>query len=148
MTAFRSVLFLLAFLGASLPASGHDTLPREWCSDPNLTPVIVGEFAFEELELRKYNDELPADRCGIVDAYHGATHISHEHCAKLGGLEHRSESERSGEKEQLPGIEFGDWPMPIVLEPEIYNDARKHHAKYRFEDGLSGVCVICVPIEE
>jgi hypothetical protein len=140
MKHFRYLLITVA-IAAGLPASAHDTLPENWCSDPRSESVIVAEFSFNEEELFTLEEEmgladiddatlngpkgLVEDTCGIVDRspWHSAMHIGSGTCEALA----------PGQDAQL-----------IVLGPESYDDP-KHHTEYSFTQGLKGVCVVCPP---
>jgi hypothetical protein len=106
-------------------ASGHDTLPRNWCTTPGTHPVIVGEFSLTAKEILDPN--APSQNCGAVGRgpWARATQVAHGYCAAF-----------STNKEIA---------MPIVLGPDTYNNERDHHELYEYSQGLQGVCVVCVP---
>lgn len=139
----RSTSLLLAALlaGVFLPTIGrpHDTMPADWCTGPNETPVIVSTFSYARPQLRSIADEtaellgsegliaeglaprLSDGRCGIVDRWNMATYIARTHCSALSGHPNA---------------------MIHITGPASYNDSA-HHSLYDYSHGLEGACVIC-----
>jgi hypothetical protein len=132
MTPFRFLLGLLVAT-ASFSAGAHDTLGRDWCTDPHVEPTILEEFSFEKQDLIALSGDQnivprPADdKCGVVDnrsQWHSAMHISINFCGEYSG--------------------WSDDVKAIILEPSSYSVPR-HHTVYTFSEGLKGVCVYCPP---
>lgn len=139
--------FRLSWFGLGLmlatPAFAHETLPTNWCLDPNTVPAVVAHFDFAPETLAAYRKrhpvltnppvDLPCNderSCGIVDDWFWADQLSQEFCATT--------ALRSSTPQASPA-------MPLVHLPEVFND-REHHSRYSFRSGhLTGACVVCVP---
>ncbi|NOT88564.1 MAG: hypothetical protein HOP03_10300 [Lysobacter sp.] len=136
---FRLSLFGVGLLLAT-PAFAHETLPRNWCLDPNTVPKVVLNFDFTEADLTSYrndhplpgNDTCRADSsCGIVDDWFWANEMSQTFCSA------------SPLRRSLPRASES---VPFVGLPATFNSS-EHHRLYNFRDGLKGVCVVCIPNE-
>lgn len=125
----------LALLLVLLPfaqANAHETLPRQWCADPDAEPNIVANFAFTEPTLLKLRELLvpPPSKecdpnvntsCGGVDDWTDANIIAHKICAGY----------------KTPD---GD-AMPVILSDKFSRP--DHHTVYKLTQGLKGACVTC-----
>lgn len=120
-------------------AHAHDTRPPNFCPVGG-TEMVVSHFSLTPQQLVDYRDahiaagetspmECPDKSCGIVDDWHWASAMAMEQCAPM-------------EKSLLAQ----DTPAPRVQLP-TYFYAPDHHKLYRFRDGLSGVCLVCVKAE-
>jgi hypothetical protein len=117
-------VWLCALLLTAFKADAHESLPPTWCLDPQSTPIIVSSFSFAQVQLQQYSElPRPGENCGVVDNWHWAKRMALEYCASVSN----------------PSVPA----MPFVDRPHTFNDEQLHHALYRFEDGLAGVCVIC-----
>jgi hypothetical protein len=113
-----------ASLTAARSAHGHETVPQDWCTDRNTTPVIVSKFEWDKETLIEIGQS-----CGIVDISDGdawsvANGIVSVYCDT-----------------QSPK---GYSAVPFIVGPQSYNN-KSHHETYRLEDGLAGSCAVCVP---
>ncbi len=133
----RLSLFGVGLLLAA-PAFAHETLPRNWCLDPNTVPRVVLNFNFTETDLAVYRRDHPLpgtdacrtdSSCGIVDDWFWANEMSQTFCS---GAALRT---------SLPHASEG---VPFVNLPAAFNTS-EHHRLYNFRDGLKGACVVCVP---
>ncbi|MBN8212814.1 MAG: hypothetical protein J0M09_07820 [Xanthomonadales bacterium] len=138
---FRLSWFGLGLLFAT-PVFAHDTLPSNWCLDPNTVPTVVAHFDFSPETLTAYRKRNPVLKhppvdlpcndersCGIVDDWFWSDQLSQEFCATAAL---RSSTRQASQS------------MPLVHQPEAFN-AREHHKLYDFRSGhLKGACVICV----
>ncbi len=145
MPYLRTTLLMLTFATA-MPAFGHDVVSKlspQWCMDPKTVPVVVSKFTYTEGQLitmstqnasgastqRQYGQQQQTDdngTCGIVDdPWFKATNIALDTC----------EAVSKGPQAQA---------MPMIDNTSRYN-VEDHHEAYRFSQGLSGVCVVCVP---
>ncbi len=122
------------------PAFAHETLPRNWCLDPNTVPKVLLNFTFNEAQLMTYRTEHPlpgndtcrADSsCGIVDDWFWANEMSQTFCSA------------TALRTALPQASEG---VPFVNSPAVFNGS-EHHRLYNFSHGLQGACVVCVPRE-
>lgn len=108
---------------ASVVASAHETIPKDWCVEETRTPEIIVKFQFDGSQLRTL-----VDKCGIVDGVKDPDHWTQatlaigEYC-----------------KSVAPA---GDEPMPFISGPKTYRTAA-HHDGYSLDEGLSGVCAVC-----
>lgn len=136
-----STLCLALLVAATLPTTvhAHETMPANWCSAPNQTPVIVSTFSFspehlqtmatqteqqlgpEGLIAEGLAERMPDGRCGIVDRWNMATYIAQTYCPATSGH-----------------------PDAIIhiTGPQSYVGSL-HHATYRYTEGLEGACVVC-----
>jgi hypothetical protein len=139
----RSPLLLCLCVGllASVPAQSHQTTSTSWCSVNNAQIEIVGSFSYTATELSEYSanrvplnlltwepcdDALDPDGCGIVDNWHWANQRAAAYCRSLVATDQRNTLQ----------------PIPVIDGPiTFFGD--KHH-KYKFEDGLNGVCAVCI----
>lgn len=134
------------------PAFAHDTLPKEWCLDPNTVPVVVAHFDFAPETLALYRERNPILKdpppdlqcndlrsCGIVDDWFWADQMAQQFCID-------SQTESAPEPASLRAQEPQNAkPMPFVHAPLSFN-ARDHHGEYSFRSGhLRGTCVVCKP---
>jgi hypothetical protein len=130
---------LLAGLSLVPAAQAHDTRPANFCPVGG-TEMVVSHFKLTPLQLQQYRDahlaagvtspmECPDKSCGIVDDWYWASAMAMEQCASM-------------EKSLLAQ----DTPVPRVELPSYFY-APDHHKLYRFKEGLSGVCVVCVKPE-
>jgi hypothetical protein len=139
----RSTPLLLPLLLATalLPSTArpHDTMPAQWCTGPNQTPVIVSTFSYNPVQLQTIAAEteellgsegliaeglaerMADGRCGIVDRWRMATYIAQSQCATISGH-----------------------PNAIIdiTGPSSYTGIA-HHALYDYGHGLEGACVVC-----
>jgi hypothetical protein len=137
---FLSLLFGLVLAMPSL-ARAHETLPANWCADPNKqTPQIVATFSFSEAQIRAMAQQVEqtlgpegliaeglaprmADgRCGIVDRWRMATYIAQQYCSTT---------------TSAPGV------IANITGPGSYLGPL-HHQQYTYVGGLQGACAICV----
>lgn len=134
---FRPSLLGIGLL-LTAPAFAHETLPRNWCLEPNTVPKVLSNFEFTESDLMTYRRDHPlpgsdtcrADSsCGIVDDWFWANEMSQTFCSG------------AALRNALPGASEG---MPFVNLPAVFN-AGEHHRLYNFSHGLKGACVVCVP---
>jgi len=129
-------LFCLSLLLCPLPGAAHDTLPKDWCAKPHSLPVVVRVFQFNAAQLldrtiafeathdhsiKPSTPGVISDACGIVDLWSWADLLAAGYCA-----------------EEVEG----EIAMPLILGPRSFLEAA-HHERYRFGDGLQGVCVVC-----
>jgi hypothetical protein len=148
ISRIRSSWLALGLLFAT-PAFAHDTLPAEWCLDPNTSPVETIRFDFTPAALASYRErnpiltDPPADiqctdvrSCGIVDDWFWANQMAQQFCAG-------SQSQPVALRATDPKTQT---PIAIVSAPLEFN-ARDHHDRYRFRDNqhLVGFCVACLP---
>lgn len=123
-----SVIVLWVSVVVPRQAAAHDTLPKDWCTEPDMVPVIAKTFAFDGGDLRLY-----VEKCGIVDqddwhaAHAGMLHYCNAHPAK--------------ELPALPPLE--SLVMPYIEAPNSFVN-KDHHLTYRIDDGIAGSCVVCV----
>jgi hypothetical protein len=142
-----SIYICIAF---SSMAIAHDEPMSASCIAPNTGPVVVLSFAFSRTQLKQYAmaatvgqdvDDIPScpeQTCGGVDRpdqYHFATRMAQDYCAAL-----------------TPGAPLSNKALPHIASPSIFNDKGdsngdgiQNHHNYRFQDGLSGSCFVCVP---
>lgn len=151
--SLRRGALLAALLSVSPMLSAHDTLPAQWCADPNTVPVVVAQFDFPPEMLQAYREANPIlngleeggvcndlKSCGIVDDWFWADQLSHEYCAGIGVQKQRTATAQTSPAPTSPAA----LPMPIVNTPDAFN-ARDHHSLYSFRKGhLVGACVVCV----
>lgn len=132
-------LFAIGLLLA-LPASAHETMPKNWCLDPHTVPKLLSSFDFTETDLTNYRRDHPLpgtdacrtdSSCGIVDDWFWANEMSQAFCSA------------AALRTSLPQASKG---VPFVNLPAAFN-AGEHHRLYNFRDGLKGACVVCVPDE-
>lgn len=140
------------YLLFAAPAFAHDTLPAEWCLDPNTVPVVVAHFDLAPETLLLYRERNPILKdpppeiectdlrsCGIVDDWFWANQMAEQFCIDS---QIESAPEPASLRKQEPRSAK---PMPFVHAPLSFN-ARDHHGEYSFRSGyLSGVCVVCKP---
>lgn len=143
---------LASALLAPLAAAHEATLPAacQVGDTPGIT--IVSSFSFTPEALQAYkNAHKPApdttsgrvicvDKdCGIVDDWYWANRMAGEHCN--GGLQ----------RSALPALlAHVGTPSYFYDRNDVYdgpapgaNGIQDHHDRYRFSDGLRGVCVAC-----
>ena len=122
-THYLSHICLCIALSVSPLPEAHNTLPADWCIDPESTPVVVSQFNFTPAQLQQFSVlARPDEHCGIVDNWHWAKRMAGEFCAAVSGGSAQA--------------------MPFVDSPRIYNEENGHH-DYRFNSGLRGACVVC-----
>ncbi|UXI70246.1 hypothetical protein [Tahibacter amnicola] len=116
----------VAALSGATSASAHETVPKDWCTQPAASPLVVDEFQFDGAGLRHL-----IDKCGIVDlakppdAWTQVSLAIDDYCSKL----------------DVPGL--ADTPVPIIAAPKSYRTSG-HHLGYSIDQGLAGVCAVCV----
>lgn len=135
----RTSLLLCLCVGllASAPAQSHQTVSTGWCTVNNPRVEIIGSFSFTAGDLSTYsNGRIAMDLltwqpcydtngCGIVDQWHWASQRAAAYCKSL-----------------VPVAQQGTLqPIPMIDGPTTYF-GDKHH-KYRYTDGLNGVCAAC-----
>lgn len=130
-------------------ADAHDQPMSTSCIAPNTGPAIVKTISFSPTQLHQYamavtaaqdiEDERPCPipfTCGGVDRdqHHYASRMAQDYCAAL-----------------TPGAQPSDKALPHITSPGIFNDdgdtdgdSIKNHHNYRFQDGLSVSCFVCV----
>lgn len=115
----RTLFVLLALFAGG--AGAHETVDPDWCLGESQTPLIVSEFDFDKKALSSL-----VQRCGEVDKdhWHQANAAIQYHCAV--------EVDQS----------FGK-AVPFISGPQDFLDKR-HHDTYRIDQGLVGVCAVCV----
>jgi hypothetical protein len=121
----------LATSAAFAPVSqSHETLPREWCANPQSTPRIIATMQLGSRELHRLAisygtpDHCPVATCGScggVDEWHPARAIAQAYCEQF---------------DPRP-----DQVQAFVLTPDFNSAA--HHSDYKFSDELSFQCVVC-----
>lgn len=145
-------------IGSALagPVFAHDTLPTQWCMDPNTTPAFVSEFEFAPAALTAYRARNPILKnppqgvqctdersCGIVDDWFWANQMIQEFCSAPPSVPVALRSARTSEAAARTAQ--ATQPMPFVRSPAEFN-VSEHHQRYNFGIGpLKGVCVVCVP---
>ncbi|MBP6748008.1 MAG: hypothetical protein KA144_00085 [Xanthomonadaceae bacterium] len=149
-------------LGSALvaPAFAHDSLPAQWCMDPNTAPSVVAEFVFTPKALATYRaahpilDNPPEDvqctderSCGIVDDWFWADQMAQAFCAApQSAPEPEGQASRTSRALRTAQPAQPAQSVPFVHSPAEFND-REHHQRYGFDKGpLRGACVVCVPI--
>lgn len=131
MPSARRLALLLVLLPFA-QANAHDTLPQQWCADPEAEPKIVANFAFTEPTLLKLRELLvpPPSKdcdpnvstsCGGVDGWTDSNIIAHKYCATFGPSDGST--------------------MPII-QTSTFNSL-DHHKVYTLKQGLKGVCITC-----
>jgi hypothetical protein len=127
-----SRLFLLittcfASSSAAFCAYGHESVPKDWCTEQGTSPDIIATFKFNQTELSEM-----IEKCGIVDRtkddWHTANVIGQFYCQT------QLPPELS---EELPVMSFIDGPTSYL--------SKRHHSSYRLSDGLAGSCAVCIP---
>lgn len=126
--AFFSTLVLFNAAIIAHPADAHDTIPKDWCTEPGTTPVIVSNFQFDGKGL---NDFLA--KCGIVDKddWYAA------HAGALYYCNTPPSEERTSSSFQQSLI------VPYIKGPKSFYE-KDHHLVYNISEGLAGSCVMCV----
>lgn len=136
-TRFSVLVCACAGLLTAMPTLAHQTVSTGWCSVNNAQIEIVGTFNYGGQELSNYSvgriarDLLTwepcydTNGCGIVDQWHWASQRAAEYCRSL---------VNTGQRDALQ-------PIPVIDGPTSYF-GDKHH-KYKFDDGLTGVCAVC-----
>lgn len=126
MSPFR-IRFAVCSFAVSMMLSplcaAHDVVPPDWCVQDGREPEIVARFDFDGPELNAY-----MHKCGIVEAnkkdgWHAASEAVGIYC-----------EEKSPQK----------GAVPFVSGPETYLTL-EHHATYRTDQGIKGVCAVCPP---
>lgn len=132
-------------LAAALPATvrAHETMPANWCANPDAKPQIVATFSFTRQQLRAMARQVEetlgpegliaeglaereADgRCGIVDRWNMATYIAQHYCGAASGN---------------PNVIIN------ITAPSAYSSPQ-HHTVFNYEDGLQGSCAVCTAPE-
>lgn len=135
----RSVLLAAALTALPMTVLAHDTMPANWCSGSNETPVIISTFSFTPEQLQATAEQveqilgpegliaeglaerMPDGRCGIVDRWRMATYIAQNHCPSASGN-----------------------PNAIIniTGPTSYTSSG-HHEEYVYGAGLQGSCAVC-----
>lgn len=146
MSPIRFALALAAGLAVSCIAAAHDDFPgTDWCT--NGTIALTGEFAFTRAELyaevqRRQEAAStgcigrptasiggPVGHCGIFDPpYEAARSIARAACG-------------ASESAAAPANDI----VAIVRSPPSFN-AENHHEIFNLEEGINGICGVCVPL--
>lgn len=154
----RGLTSLLLGSALAAPALAHETLPTQWCMDPNTAPSVVAQFEFAPATLTAYRARNPILRnppegvqcvdersCGIVDDWFWANQMIQDFCsapASVPAAQRTAQTTQSG-----PSTVQAESAMPFVRSPEEFN-VREHHQRYSFGIGpLKGVCVVCLPVQ-
>jgi len=142
----RFAFALAAGLAVSYIAAAHDDFPgADWCT--NGTVAYTGAFAFTRAELyaevqRRQQAAStdcigrptasaggPVGHCGIFDPpYEAARSIARAACG-------------ASESAAAPANDI----VAIIQSPPSYN-AANHHESFDLNDGLRGICGVCVTI--
>ncbi len=145
----RLSLFLYICAAFSPAAVAHDEPMSASCIAPNSGPVVLLSFTLSWTQLDHYamsataaqdvDDDLTCPdqfTCGGVDRdhYYLASMKAQDHCAAL-----------------TPGAPPSDKALPYITSPSVFNDKGdsngdgiQNHHDYRFQDGLSVSCFVCV----
>jgi hypothetical protein len=125
---FFSTLFLSIAAIVSPMAAAHDTLPKEWCTEPGMVPKIVRTISFKGPGLRDF-----LARCGIVDK-------DDWYAAHAGALYYCN----APDKDTPPPVQHSPLVVPYIRGPESFL-VDDHHKLYSLDHGIEGYCVMCVP---
>lgn len=126
--AFFSTLVLSTAAIVACPADAHDTIPKDWCTEPGTRPVIVSDFQFDGKGLHDF-----LAKCGIVDK-------DDWYAAHAGALYYCN----TPPSEERPSSSFQQsLIVPYIKGPKSFYE-KDHHLVYNISDGLAGSCVMCV----
>jgi hypothetical protein len=131
MIKTRAIFSTLVLCTAAMlvrPAHAHDTIPKDWCTEPGTRPVIVNSFRFDGKGLRDF-----LARCGIVDK-------DDWYAAHAGALYYCN---TPASRERSSSLSPQSLIVPYIKGPQSFYD-KDHHITYRIDDGLAGSCVMCV----
>jgi hypothetical protein len=127
----RLALVLTAAATIAGASHAHETRPRGWCSDPDSRPQVIATFSYNSLQLHRLAaaygtpDHCPFETCascGGVDEWHPAARIAQDYCQAISGKPDKTQA--------------------IILTPGF--NSQTHHDDYKFADGLTGQCVVCM----
>lgn len=156
-------LLALSLIVAALPALAHDPLPAlDWCSRGRTVPV--GEFDFDGRTLRSYQKctgsggnpassicallpiptsgdvECEPNMCGeFDDDYHVAKMAAFRYCQSLRNLGPALRSGTAGSSD--------DQVVPLFPPSQHNFNSTTHHADYDLDEGIKGMCVLCLRAE-
>ncbi|KRG76099.1 hypothetical protein ABB28_03945 [Stenotrophomonas chelatiphaga] len=120
MSPIRCFLLCLALTACARTAVAHDIVPADWCVDENAKPERVASFKFDGGQIR----DVMA-KCGILegeDHFHTVANAMGEWCRIVAPRQDA---------------------MPFISGPSSFID-KDHHARYRIDDGITGICAVCV----
>lgn len=141
-------LGLVSTLIAPLAIAHEPDLPPTCQVDSPLV-VVVSSFNFSPAQLSAYKQATPAPGtesacqekdCGIVDDWYWANRMASEHCN--GGAQRSTATPNRMSHVALPTY-FYDHNDIYDGTAHGSNGIQDHHDRYRFSDGLKGVCVAC-----